>query len=289
MHERHFTMLSAMLLSCAITVAASAAPADTASMTGVRPGSALGDSLAAHLTRPDTAAAALIEHSVPAPAETAAVTPPTPALLWLGGNRIFRVRVGRDGLDPTARAAAIRSRLNQAVADQRVSADAVRLIPGPDGIQVRLGPHFLWLITPGDVSGRDQAELAAELAELPMAIRDGIERERAGRRPARVLISAAIALALTLLALGVFRLLLVGSRRWRRWLTRTVATQVPAIRLRDFEVLSKAQVGAAATGVLARVDVVLGILLLYGYVASVFSLFPWTQGWSALLVGFALG
>jgi small-conductance mechanosensitive channel len=102
-----------------------------------------------------------------------------------------------------------------------------------------------------------------------------------------VLVSIVIALVLTLFAIGLFRLILAGSRRWRDWLGRTLERRLPAIRLRSFEVLSRAQVSGILIGILARLDVVVGLVLLYGYLAAVFSLFPWTQGWSSLLLSFA--
>lgn len=245
------------------------------------------DSLAAGLVHMDSAATATLARSSSAPAETAAVLPAaTPVLL--GGREIFRVRVGRDGLDPAARAAAIRARLTRAIMDKRASADSVRLISQPDGIQVQLGSHFLWLITPGDAPSQDPAELSAALERLPGQIREGVERERAARRPLRVLLSVGIALLATLLAMALARLLLAASRRWRAWLERVVGPRLPAIRLRSFEVLSKAQVAGIVTGTLARVDLIAGLLLLYWYLTAVFSLFPWTQGWSTRLLAFAV-
>lgn len=265
---------------------AGAEPVQTASSS--REGSASADSLASGLIRADSVATALLAQPAVAPPETAAAVPAPSARVLLGGREIFRVRVGRDGLDPTARAAAIRARLTRAITDKRVSADSLRLIRQPDGIQVQLGPYFLWLITPGDSPSHDPAELSAALARLPGEIRDGVERERAQRRPLRVALSVGVALLLTLLALALARLLVAGSGRWQRWLPRVVSPRLPAIRLRSFEVLSKDQVAGAVTGILARVDVVIGLLLLYWYLTAVFSLFPWTQGWSARLVAFAV-
>jgi small-conductance mechanosensitive channel len=62
---------------------------------------------------------------------------------------------------------------------------------------------------------------------------------------------------------------------------------LPGIRLRNFEVLTRAQLTGLVGSVLDRVDVVIGVILLYAYFALVFSLFPWTQGWSWQLLNFA--
>ncbi|MEO7866721.1 MAG: mechanosensitive ion channel family protein [Candidatus Eisenbacteria bacterium] len=278
-------MLVVLTLAYGIALSATAQGANLkGSPIAARPDSVLSDSLAAGLIHPDSATEALTSIPAPAPAETSITTPPRSAPVFLGGREIFRVRVGRDGLDPAGRAAAIRRRLNQAVTDKRASPDSVRLIADPAGIQVRLGPHFLWLITPGDAPSHNASELAAKLSQLPQAIRDGIARERAGRRPARVLISSAFALALTLVALGLFRLLFIGSRSWRQWLVRTLGQKHLATRHHNFEMFSKAQVAGVLAGVLARLDIVVGAMLLYGYFTALFSLFSWTQGWSSLLL-----
>lgn len=218
----------------------------------------------------------------PAPSETTSVAPSASIPVFLGGREVFRVRAGRDGLGPSARAAAIRRRLNRALADPNLTADSVRVIRGPDGVQVRLGRAFLWLITPVE-----EGPNPADLAGLTAAIRDGVNQERAAREPLRLLFSAGVAIVLTLLALVVAQLLLTASRRWRRWLDRNVATHVPAIRVHTFEIMPRAQVGAMVTATLSRLDLIVGAILLYGYLAAVFSLFPWTHGWSSLLVAFA--
>ncbi len=282
-------IMAAWLVVLATTTTAFAAPADSSRRTAVaRLDSSVTDTLAVGLLRADSAAAQPMSRQNVAPAETTSVAPVPPVPVFLGGREIFRVRVGRDGLDPGARAAAIRIRLTQAVTDASVSPDSVRLISQSDGIQVQLGSHFLWLITPGDAPSREPTELAAVLAKLPQQIREGVERERVARKPTRVLVSVAITLVLSLVAIGLFRLILAGSRRWRGWLGRTLERRLPAIRIRSFEVLSKAQVSGILVGILARLDVVVGLVLLYGYLAAVFSLFPWTQGWSALLLAFAV-
>lgn len=266
-----------------------AGPADSLHRESMaRQDSSATDTLAAGLLRADSSSAVRTARPAVAPPETTAVTPVPSVPVFLGGREIFRVRVGRDGLDPGARAAAIRTRLTQAVTDPHASPDSVRLFSRTDGIQVQLGQHFLWLIAPGDAPSREPTELAAILSQLPQQIREGIERERAARRPSRVLVSVAIALVLTLFAIGLIRLILAGSRRWREWLARTLERRLPAIRVRSFEVLSKAQVSGLLVGILARLDVVVGLALLYGYLAAVFSLFPWTQGWSSLLLAFAV-
>lgn len=232
------------------------------------------------------AAASLAAPSEQATPETVSVAAPEAVPVFLGGREIFRVRSNRDGLAPAARAAAIRARLDAAVRDD-VPPDSARLFTTPEGVEVRLGRHFLWMITTGDVEGESVGDLAVMMSELPGNVADGIRSERAGRRPLRVLISFLIALGITLVAWIVARLLWTGRARWRGFLDRVLPRYLKGLRFRNFEVLSQAQLTGLVGGALARVDVIVGLLLLYGYLTAVFSLFPWTQGWSWLLVNFA--
>ncbi len=276
-----------------------AAPAATFAIPQARAASAAdsaADSTGAVAAAPDSAAAdtaglaraaALLDQADAASPETLAVAPRVSVPVFLGGREVFRVGGGRDGLDAEARAAAIRARLNAAVRDLDVPTDSVRLLSTPQGVEVRLGRHFLWLITPEDVAELDAAGIAAMMAAIPADVTAGIERERAGRRPLGILISVLIALGVTLAAWILVRLLLAGSRRWRALLDRTLPNYVRGVRFRNFEVLSQAQLVGMIGSVLARVDLVAGLALFYAYITLVFSLFPWTQGWSYLLFSFA--
>ena len=223
----------------------------------------------------------------PRPTEQAPepAAPPASVPVFLGGSEIFRVRTALQEADPAARAAAIRARLARAVADVHVSADSVRLVSTADGVRVTLGPTFLWLISPGDVEGMGAGELAGLLGGLPDRIRDGVERERASRRPTRVLLSLALAALYTIVALLLARALVALSRRWRRVLEERLPALVGEVRVRGFQLLSRRHLRAAASFV-ARIDVIGGALLAYAWLAAVFALFPWTQGWSWWLLHF---
>jgi small-conductance mechanosensitive channel len=241
------------------------------------------------LLTPDTAAAAaMLEVAESAPPESTVIeAPPATAPLFVGSRELLRIVSSRDGLTPLERASAIRKRFNRAVADRTVPTDSLRLVSSPDGIEMRLGKYFLMVITPGDVPDKDPHELGVWLTLIAENAADSIDRERSGRTPLRLLISAGLALLFTLIAIALFKLLHLMSQRWRKWLTNVLGERLPAIRFRNFEVLSRAQIAGVVVGVLSRLDVVVGLLLLYAYLTSVFWLFPWTQGWAWLLLNFA--
>ena len=222
----------------------------------------------------------------PASSETVARAPAA-VPVFLAGKQIFTVRAARNGLEPAARAAAIRARLDVAVRDLDTPADSVWMRRTPAGIEVRLGRHFLWMIAPGDIEGMSMPNLAKLVGELPLRVTQGIVRERAGRSPLGLLIAGLIALGVTVVGWVLLKLLMAASRRWRQFLDRSLPKVLRGIGIGTFEVLSQAQLTAVFGSVLARLDLVAGLLLLYGYLTAVFSLFPFSQSWSWRLLGFA--
>jgi len=292
-------LLAALLLGCAAVATAAGVDSTRAPDSTAARDSAARDSGASIAfatpandnggVRPDTvAAAALLEVAQSAPPESTEVTVPlAPAPVFLGGGELIRIRTSRAGLSPSERASAIRQRLSAVINDSEMSPDSVRLVSTADGIEVRLGRTFLMVITPGDAPVSDPNALATWLADLAEQTREGIRRERSGRTPVRLLISAGLAVLFTLIAIALFRLLLLLSARWHGWLSDWLRQRLPAIRFRNFEVLSRSQLSGIVLAVLGRLDVVVGLLLLYTYLTSVLSLFPYTQGWAWLLLHFA--
>lgn len=221
-----------------------------------------------------------------APAETTS-TARVESPVFLGGKRLFVVRSPRKGLSPDQRAAAIRARLDEAVKDLDTPADSVKMMRTREGVEVRLGGHFLFMITPDDVAHASVEQLAGRVAQLRQDLRAGILKERAGRRPLGVLIAIAIALGATLVAWILLRLLMAAGRRWRHFLEREVPKLLTGVRIGTFDILSQKQLTDTVVAVLGRIGLIAGLFLLYGWVTTVFSLFPWSQGWSWHLLSFA--
>ena len=292
---RRLTVL-AILLAAAIATgpraaADSLATAPDSARRGSEPaaaisgtGASLTDGMAARGVA-DTGLAARVPEDEPAFEDSAATPRAVPVLL--GGKEIFVVRAARGGRSPAVRATAIRARLDAAVIDVATPADSVSLSKTAEGIEVRLGRHYLWLITPGDIEGMSVRDLATMVDDLPARLQRGIERERSGRTPMGLLISALIALGITLIAFVLMKLVLAGGRRWRGFLERWLPTVLRGIRIGTFDVLSQAQLTGVVGGIIGRADLVALLFLLYFYLTAIFSLFPWSQGWGLQLFGFA--
>lgn len=196
--------------------------------------------------------------------------------------------MGRDGPDPVARIAAIRGRVDAAIGDGNLPAGSVHLETTATGVEVWMGSRFLWVVLPGDFEVDNVRQLAPHVAGLKDSVEAAIREGRAKRKPLRLLISAGIAVVLTVLAWAVFRLLLAAGLRFRTLLARKLEGRLPSLRIGNFEIVSQAQLGGTVVAVLGHAHLVVAAFLFYAYLTTVTSLFPWTQGWSWLLVHFAI-
>lgn len=210
--------------------------------------------------------------------------------VFLGGKKLFVVRVARAGVPPAERAAAIRARLDEAVKQfEGARADSIWMRRTPEGVEVYDRGLRLFVVTHGDVEGMSVPELAQYAASLPEQLKQGILKERASRSPMGLAIAIALALGFTLLALILAKLLVEGGKRWRRFLDRFLPKHLPVFRLGNLQVLTAGQLAQILIAVIGRLDLILGVLLLYAYLTAVFSLFTWSQAWSWWLVSFAQG
>lgn len=231
---------------------------------------------------------------VPAPAAVAAdddgpsARSERPIPVFLGGRELMSLRAGRDGMGARDRATAIRDRLVVAVADTSIAASDVRLVPRENAVEFRLGRRLLFVLVPEDLPPLDRTETEAWLQRLAREVREGIARERASRDPRARLMSVAIGAAWTLGAWLLALAVLALGRRWRWWLHTVVSPRLPAIRVRNTEVLSRRQLASLLLGVLGRADLPVLLVLGYTWLTTVFARFPVTQSWSWELRRFAI-
>jgi len=234
----------------------------------------------------------------PAPSDTAVASPAVEAEtlaaarpgypVFLGGKELFVVHASRNGVPPSDRAAAIRARLDEAIEKYSgARADSIWLRRTPEGVEVHDRELLLLVVTHGDVEDKSVMDLAQYVAALPERVQQGILKERASESPLGLAIAIAIAIALTVLALALGKLLAVAGRRWRQFLDGALPRRMPGLRIGSLQILSPGNLAHILIAVIGRVDLVLGILLLYAYLTAVFSLFTWSQAWSWWLVSFA--
>jgi small-conductance mechanosensitive channel len=276
-----FVGLTALALLVALGIAAPRAGASGA--PGGPP-----DSIAA--PAPPAALAAAADSLALPPTASESQNQPAPASrpIYLGGATLFEIRdpVGYPTLD--ARAASIQTRLLDAARDETLALDRIEAERMNYGARMMLGERLLFYVTRHDVAPGDTSAAITVAESLVPAVRSGIERERSRFRPLYLARSGLIALAILAAFAFLARLALRLGRRASAFAASRAAGLLGRTPVRSIGLLDPSRL----KGAIERLGdlIVAAALLVVGYVvlSLVFSLFPWTQGWSHRLAEFAI-
>jgi len=187
------------------------------------------------------------------------------------------------GYSPQLRAADISERLGRMLSSPLFRIQDVRVEDHENVCMLYWKSDFLFALTDDDAAAAHttRAQLAARTVQ---ALGAAVDRAEAARTPKSLLIDAAYALGAT--AVLVLAILLVN------WAVRRARGRLEAwFRLAGRKLHSYSTVermAALAVALLGVVRVVAILLLLYFYIPTVFSLFPWTRGWGATLLNWAI-
>ena len=267
----------ALLVAFALTAPFAAA---TESSSGRSDSTAAHESIAA-------AAESLVAPATALEAESAA-EPPASRRIYLGGATLFEIRdpVGYPTLDE--RAASIQSRLLALARDPSLPLDRIEAVKTSYGARMALGPRILFYITRRDIAPSDTTSPMTLAESLVPAVRSGIERERNRLRPLYLARSALIALGIVLIFGLLARFAMRLERRAGEFAGRHVAELLGRTSVHSLGILEPSRL-AAIVKRLGDLVFAAGMLVVgYAALSIIFSLFPWTQGWSHQLVGFAV-
>jgi len=221
----------------------------------------------------------------PETAARAATTESAPVLLE--GRELFRIRERILSLSPTERARAIQARLKRVVDNPMASRNPVSVQDDETGSYLYAGELVIMVVTDQDAvsTGKPRNELAREYAGKINATLDLYREERSFR---------------SLLTGGIYALLTTGALialllLFRRLFPRLYAaisslrgTRIRSIGIQSYEIVSAERIAAGLTLLARVVRVLLVVLLLYLYFPLVFSFFPWTRGYTARLLDYAV-
>ena len=224
-------------------------------------------------------------------ADTSAGAMPQQEIVGTGvrlyGREIFRVYGGLGALTADTRAQRIGERLDALVRSPAFVPDSLRTVEGASLTTVQVGDLIVMSVTEGDAAaqGVTRAQAARRYADR---IREEVARVRERSSLRSVLVNSGIALALV----GLLVLLLVGlGRLFRRIDARFLdlhQRRLPALTVRNVEVVRGDQIARAGQGLLGLLRLALSLFLVYLCLTTVLGLFPWTQDWSRTLLGYLL-
>lgn len=203
------------------------------------------------------------------------------------GRTLFRVR-GVTSLPATERAEAIAVRIRAAARDTALAPEAIVVVGGPVGLEVRAADQRLMRVT-----SVDAALEGADVALLADIIRGKIARAvidyRDDRTPAALLRGGLVSLAAT----AAFALALFVLGYAFRWLDVILARAYRQRRGQlegklGREVLQSASLLGTLRSSLRTAQVVLGAILALVWLDVVLARFPWTRWFSDELAGLLL-
>jgi small-conductance mechanosensitive channel len=206
-----------------------------------------------------------------------------PASVTLDGEPVFTISERVFGYSPERRALDITERLRRMLRSPLFRIQDVRIEDHENLTMVFWKDELLLSVSDPDAAAAHvtRQKLAAEIVS---ALSAAVEHSAAARAPKTLLLDIAYAVAATavlvLLILGLnwaVRLLRARLELWFRLAGRKIHSYTATERL-----------GALAVALLGLVRLVLILALLYAYIPIVFSFFPWTRGWGATLLNWAI-
>jgi small-conductance mechanosensitive channel len=222
-------------------------------------------------------------------ASAAAAGPPdaraersAPATIRFDGEPVLELRHTVLGYSPEKRAAEVSARLERLVRSPLFRIQDVHAEDHLDLTLVFWEDELLFTVSDGDLEpGETRQEVAASAVR---ALGMALEHSRAARTPKSLILDAALALGVTALLVLAILGLNWGARRLRARLEGWF--RLAGRKLHSYTTTER--LGALAMGLVTVVRVLLILLLLYAYTPIVFSFFPWTRGWGATLLHWAL-
>jgi small-conductance mechanosensitive channel len=204
-----------------------------------------------------------------------------------GRDTLFFLKAGIGPYTPARRAGMVADRIRRTLRENLASFDSARVVDNGRSADVVVDSTVLFTVTDEDADSVQTTRLALA-TERARAVTTAVRQ----RLPSAILRVVLIGAGLTLLASvvlllflnGLSRLLLLAIRRIRRWR----GTRIHPVRLRRFEVFSAAQIVEFLVQAARVLRVAVVLLLGYAYVSLVFSFFPWTRGFTGVLLGWVL-
>lgn len=217
------------------------------------------------------------------------IAPSTPkgSPVNVGGKTLFTIQEGYFAFTAEARAQAVENRITRLAKRSASRIAALRTFDEETTTAIADGDEVIMTVTDQDAkaAGRNRQELAKEDAQKIRTAAEALRKTYSFETLAfaalwTLLATLALIVLLKIIAL-LFRKLTANVKTWHGKYIRSIRIQklelLPAERIISlFLILAK----------LFRLTLVL--LLLYSYVSLTFSFFPWTRGYTDVLLGYVL-
>ncbi|HVA93890.1 MAG TPA: mechanosensitive ion channel domain-containing protein, partial [Candidatus Dormibacteraeota bacterium] len=218
-----------------------------------------------------------------APAPTAAPVSGSPVIV--NGKTLFVIQEGYFAFTADARATAIEARIENLSRLPQSRIAAIRTYDEESTTAIADGTQVIMTITEKDAQAakRSRTELAADYAQR---IRVAAEALRKQYSLKTLVIAALWALLATGVLLGLLKLFSMAFKALNRGIKSWHGKYIRSIRIQKLELLPAARITALLLLLSRLLRAALVLVALYLYISVTFSLFPWTQGYTNILMGY---
>jgi small-conductance mechanosensitive channel len=183
------------------------------------------------------------------------------------------------------RAQRIEQRIRAFAERQAIPVDALATNEGEGGTLVYADDFLLVFVSDADAKAADVSRplLAQRYLE---AIRTAVRQYREERSAEYLARAWAIALLSTLILLILLLILLRLMPRFYQWLNEQHLRRLPSIRIQNLELISSRQLSEMLLELTELLRLVAVVSLFYAYLSFVLNLFPSTQNYASVLLGY---
>jgi len=221
---------------------------------------------------------------VPLPAQTAGQNR---APVVVGGKTLFYVEERIYSFSPADRARAIAERIERLYKEPRSSLDAIHVEEEETTAEIVAGDLVIMAVTERDAraAGGDRRELAQEYAGIIRTAAAELRKEHSLKTIALGLLWTLLTTAILLLA---FKLLKTVFPKLYRRLDSWRGTRIRSLRIQKLELLTADRITDTLITLAQGARIAVVLILIYFYLSLVFSFFPWTRGWAAILFDYMM-
>jgi len=218
-------------------------------------------------------------------AEAAPVPKPAGVPVTFHGTTLFEIYSGIGSFTPRERAEVIEERLVRLSQDPQASLDDVRVSDVENLTVINAGDVVIMAVTDGDAgpSGRRRQEVAKDYAGR---IQRGLASAHHETSLRAILLGALFSLLATIA-------LIVALKLFQRLFPKVYAmldgwrgTWIRSVKIQQVEVVSADRIADILLGLAKAVRVAAVVLVVYFYLTTVLSFFPWTRGLAKALFSY---
>jgi small-conductance mechanosensitive channel len=234
----------------------------------------------------------MIGHAAAAAQQAKPSAPPSPAAqeeapVVLGGKELFRIRQKVLSLSPKERALAISARISRLAKSNLTPRNPVTVFDGETTSDLFVGEMLVLVVTEQDAAaaGTNRTLLARYLANRINSALEAYQEERSLHRLLMAGLYAFLATAALVALLLIFRVIFPRIHaKINSWRT----TRIRSVKIQSVEVISADRIAASLITLTRGARAVLTALLFFFYIPLVCSFFPWTSGFAAKFIDYAV-